>query len=98
MWGLILIPLSEERKVQADHCTYLKEYLEHVSEAPIPPMEKQNLLLSKYCIGASKRINHRTEKLLYRDYLTPPPRLDLEAYPKSIWTLLNSKSFFKRFV
>lgn len=68
LWGLILIPLSEERKVQADHCTYLKEYLDHIYDIKLPQMDKQNLLLSKYTIGANKRINHRFDRLLYRDY------------------------------
>ena len=97
LWGLILIPLSEERKVQADHVMYLKEYLDHVYSVNLPVMDKQNLLLSKYCYGASKRVNHRTDKMKYRDYKLEPPRLDFETYPKSIWTLLNNKSFFRRF-
>ena len=48
-------------------------------------MDKQNLLLSKYTIGANKRINHRFDKLLYRDYQQPAPRLNFEEFPKSIW-------------
>ena len=77
---------------------YLKEYLDHVYAVKLPVMDKQNLLLSKYCIGAEKKIDYKTEMLMYRDYTEPPPRLNFEHYSKSIWTLINGKSFFKRFV
>ena len=40
LWGSILIPLSDERKVVADHWIGIKEYLEHLKEAPIPLMEE----------------------------------------------------------
>ena len=89
LWGLILIPLSEERKVQADHVLYLKEYLDHVYAVSIPPMDKQNLLLSKYCIGADKRIDYKSEMLTYRNYKEPAPRLNFETFPKSIWKLIS---------
>ena len=39
LWGSILIPLSDERKVIADHWIKIKEYLEHINEAPMPLME-----------------------------------------------------------
>ena len=52
LWGLILIPLSNERKTTADHYIYLKEYLEHLYNAKIPIMDKQNLLLSRFCRNA----------------------------------------------
>ena len=36
LWGMILIPLSSERKTQANHYSHLKEYLEHLNDAKIP--------------------------------------------------------------
>ena len=36
LWGLIMLPLSEERKIQADHVLYLKEYLDHVYAEKLP--------------------------------------------------------------
>ena len=39
LWGLILVPLSDDRKVIADHFTNVKEYLEHLAEVKMPEME-----------------------------------------------------------
>ena len=63
----------------------------------MPEMEHQNLLLTKYC--KNPRLNDDYEKTLaYCDYVSRPNKLDFENWPKSIWALLNSRSFFKRFI
>lgn len=54
VWGLILIPLSDDRKRIGDHFHYLREYCLHIKDAKTPQMDRENLLLSKYCIGRSK--------------------------------------------
>lgn len=64
LWGSILIPLSDERKVIADHWINIKEYLEHLTEEPIPAMDDENLLLSKFCYGAKKNIDYKTGRLI----------------------------------
>ena len=51
---MLVIPLSSDRKGQADQYIYFKEYLEHLYDAKMPKMEGQNLLLSKFCINAYK--------------------------------------------
>lgn len=91
------MPLSNERKVIADHYIYLKEYLEHLKDEKMPVMTKQNLLLSKYCLGAKYNVDNRSGLLLHTDYAKEPARLDFEQFPKSIWALIRNKSFFKRF-
>ena len=59
-------------------------------------MENQNLLLSKFC--KNPRLNDDYEKTLaYYDYVSRPIKLDFDKKPKSIWALLKSRSFFKRF-
>ena len=98
LWGLILVPLSRERKIVADHVSYLKDYLEHVAEVPLPIMDKQNLLLSKYSLTDGKSNEDRSGKLLFIDYSKKPYKLDYQTFPKSIKTLLGHKPFFKRFV
>ena len=56
------------------------------------------MLLSRFCIGAFvDKSGYTVEKLIYHDYDDPPKTLDLEVYPKSIWALLWSKPFFRRF-
>ena len=97
LWGLLQVPLSNNRKVIADHYLYLKEYLEHLKDEQVPIMTKQNLLLSKYCIDSKNNVDHRSGKLLHVNYEKDPARLDFEQFPKSIWALLRNKSFFKRF-
>jgi hypothetical protein len=54
VWGMLVVPLASERKPQADHYLYFKEYLEHLYDAKIPEMEGQNLLLSRFCKNAFK--------------------------------------------
>ena len=39
MWGLVLIPLTDDRKRIADHYIYLQEYLKHITDIPMPKME-----------------------------------------------------------
>ena len=59
-------------------------------------MDNQNLLLTKYC--KNPRTNDDYEKTLaYCDYVSRPNKLDFDERPKSIWALLNSRAFFKRF-
>jgi len=61
-------------------------------------MEGQNLLLSRFCLNALKDHKGFTlEKLMCQDYKKEPKKLDFVHFPKSIWALINSKSFFKRF-
>ena len=38
VWGLILIPLSDDRKRIGDHFHYLNEYVNHLKELKIPEM------------------------------------------------------------
>ena len=85
------------RKQIADHYLKFNETLQHYFDAPVPPMEHQNLLLSKYCVDAKKKVDYKTGKLQYTDYATTPRKPDFVTYPKSIFTLLEKKSFFKRF-
>ena len=40
LFGSIVVPLSDQRKTVADHWIYLKEYLEHLSDAKLPKMEE----------------------------------------------------------
>ena len=61
---------------------------------------KQNLLLSRYAVGADRTDarHYKTGKLKYHKYSKSSKRLDFDKYPKSIWTLLDTKPFFKRFI
>ena len=101
IWGLVIIPLTEDRKRFVDHYDDLREVLEHMEKAPLPEMDnKQNLLLSRYTVNADRTDSrhYKTGKLKYHKYSKPSKRLDFNKYPKSIWTLLDTKPFFKRFV
>ena len=46
---MILLPLSNERKIQEDQYINMLDYLDYMVDVKLPPMEKQNMLLSKYC-------------------------------------------------
>ena len=97
VWGLVLIPLSDDRKRVSDHFHYLYEYCQHLKETKIPVMDNQNLLLSKLCTCETSQEVYGSENLKFWGYESSAPRLDFERYEKSIWTLINRKSFFKRF-
>ena len=93
IWGLVIVPLTEDRKTFIDHYDQLKEILEHLAEAKLPDMDgKQNLLLSRYAVGADRTDSrhYKTGKLKYHKFSKPSKRLDFVKYPKSIWTLLNT--------
>ena len=49
LWGLVLLPLSDDRKLIGDHYHYLCEYLKHLNDATVAPIDNQNLLLSTFC-------------------------------------------------
>ena len=36
LWGMIITPLSNERKLIADHYLNMQEYLEHISDVKMP--------------------------------------------------------------
>ena len=95
LWGLVVLPLADDRKAQADHYTNLREHLEHLHDAKVPVMDHQNLLLSRFCVGATA--DYRTGKLPSQVPGAPPKKLDFATYGKSIWTLLDRAAFFKRF-
>lgn len=97
VWGLILIPLSDDRKRIGDHFHYLMEYMDHLKEAEIPQMNHQNLLLSKYCIGRNPTDSYLSSQIKFCEYEGDSPRLNFEVYEKSLWLLIKQKSFFKRF-
>ena len=98
LWGLVIIPLSNDRKLIGDHYTYLKEYLAHLSDAPVPPMDNQNLLLSKLCKGVQyNHENYNTARIKCFNYEDHSPMLDFDTYSKSINLLIRNKKFFKRF-
>ena len=64
----------------------------------MPKMDRYNLLLSRFCINAFRdKKGFLGDKLYFRDYKMAPPKLDFETYEKSISTLIETKSFFKRF-
>ena len=82
----------------ADHYRNMEELLEHIKAEPIPKMDQQNLLLSRFCYNAMKdKHGYTVDKLVYRDYKEPKKQLDFENFPKAIHTLIKTKSFFKRF-
>lgn len=97
VWGLVLIPLSDDRKLISDQYHYLNEFMTHMTEKKMPTMENQNLLLSKYCTSDQPLEDYMTGKIAFCSYQKDPPRLNFKVYNKSIWTLLRRKSFFKRF-
>ena len=97
VWGLVLIPLSDDRKRVSDHFHYLHEYCLHLKETKVPVMDNQNLLLSKLCTCETSQEVYGSENLKFWGYESSAPRLDFDRYEKSIWTLINRKSFFKRF-
>lgn len=39
VWGLVLIPLSDDRKRVSDHFHYVYEYCQHLKETKIPVMD-----------------------------------------------------------
>ena len=49
-FGLILIPLQEDRKLMADHLENVQEIVEYMQDAPKMKQDNQTLFLSKYCI------------------------------------------------
>ena len=40
LWGNVIIPLADERRVQLDHFRNMQELLEHIKEEPIPKMDQ----------------------------------------------------------
>jgi hypothetical protein len=48
-------------------------------------------------VDVKSNYSHRNNKINFQNFLKQPPKLDFENYPKSIWTILENKSFFKRF-
>lgn len=69
MWGCILVPLSSERRSHADHYRNMQEMLEHISDVPIPAMDHENLLLSRFCKDALKdKQGYTLEKLMFQDF------------------------------
>ena len=58
LWGLVLIPLSDDRKLIADHYNYLQEYLSHLSDCKVTE-HQQHLLLSKLCSGTRQVQNYK---------------------------------------
>ena len=99
MFGLVLIPLQEDRKMMADHLTNVAEVVEYMQEVPTQNQDGQILFLSKYCAMTKDRKRHidTTAAVPYHNPKLPVPTLDWERYGQSITKLLTVKSFFKRF-
>ena len=49
VWGVVLTPLSDDRKLVIDHFQNLAEIMEFIREVKLPKMENKNLFLTKYC-------------------------------------------------
>jgi len=82
----MLVPLQDNRKLGYDHIEDMKTILSYEDEKPHIVLN-HNLLLDKYCKQATKKSRSGQ----------PIRVLDWTRFPKTIETLMLSKSFFKRF-
>ena len=93
MFGLVLIPMQEDRKFMLDHLENVKEIAEYMKDVPMLKQENQNLSLSKYC----KEKERLTGLRGIMSNETRTQKLDWSRFEQSILKLFSIKSFFKRF-
>ena len=77
MFGLVLIPMQEDRKFILDHLENINEIASYMKDVPRLKQDNLNLSLTKYCKVETRQTVMKTLQNLE----SKPPKLDWEKFP-----------------